>query len=195
MKQLEDTKNGNQEKQTSAKKRCLGSSDLLVPPICFGGNVLGWTADEKTSFDILDRLLEADLNFIDTADAYSAWVPGHQGGESETIIGKWMRARGSRSQVVIATKVGAEIVPGQQGLSKRYIRKAVEASLRRLQTDYIDLYQSHCDDPTTPIEETREAFDELVKSGKVRIIGASNSSAKSLEQSRKTSPRLNFAKC
>ncbi len=154
--------------------RELGRTGLLVPPVCFGGNVLGWTADRKTSFQILDRLVGAGLNFIDTADAYSAWVPGHIGGESESVLGDWIESRRNREKIVIATKVGAELGPGRKGLSRRYIMKAVEASLKRLKTDYIDIYQSHRDDPFTPVDETMEAYARLIHQGKVRFIGASN---------------------
>ncbi len=130
--------------------RQLGRSELKVSPLCFGGNVFGWTADEPTSFALLDRFVDAGLNFIDTADVYSAWAPGNKGGESETIIGNWLKQRGGRDRVVLATKVGSEMGPGKKGLSKRYIMEAVEASLKRLQIDRIDLYQSHWDDPETP---------------------------------------------
>ncbi len=164
-------------------KRRLGRSDLMVSPLCLGGNVFGWTADEATSFKVLDAYVDAGLNFIDTADVYSTWVPGHKGGESETIIGKWMKARGNRDRLVIATKVGSEMGPDQKGLSKAYIRSAVEASLRRLQTDYIDLYQSHRDDPDTPQQETLAAYQELIRDGKVRAIGASNFTAARLKES------------
>src|SRR3712207_591596 len=133
--------------------RRLGRSDLMVSPLCLGGNVFGWTADEATSFKLLDAYVDAGLNFIDTADVYSRWVPGNAGGESETIIGNWMKARGNRDAVVIATKVGSEMGPGQKGLSRKHIRASVEASLKRLQTDHIDLYQSHRDDPDTPHAE------------------------------------------
>lgn len=160
--------------------RKLGRSDICVPPVCIGGNVFGWTADADTSFAILDRLHEAGLNFIDTADAYSIFVPGHVGGESETVIGDWMASRGVRDGMVIATKVGAPMGRGRQGLSRAYIERAVEDSLRRLRTDYIDLYQSHRDDAETPLEETLAAFDALIGAGKVRIIGASNFEAERL---------------
>jgi aryl-alcohol dehydrogenase-like predicted oxidoreductase len=154
---------------------------LSVGPLAFGGNVFGWTADETTSFKLIDAFVAADLNLIDTADVYSRWIPGHRGGESETIIGKWLKSRGKRSQVIIATKVGVEMGPGEQGLSRAYILRAAERSLERLQTDYIDLYQSHRDDESTPLEETLEAFGQLIKQGKVRAIGASNFSAVRLE--------------
>ena len=135
-------------------KRQLGGSELAVAPLCFGGNVFGWTADEKTSFALLDAFVDAGFDFIDTADTYSRWVPGHEGGESETIIGKWLKSRGSRNKVVIATKVGMDMGPAGKGLKAAHIRKAVEQSLTRLQTDRIDLYYSHKDDPDTPLEET-----------------------------------------
>jgi len=162
------------------KTRKLGYSGLDVSPLCLGSNVFGWTTGEKTSFAILDALVAAGFNFIDTADVYSRWVPGHKGGESETIIGNWVRKTGNRSKVIIATKVGMEMGPNEKGLSKAYILRAVERSLERLQTDYIDLYQSHQDDATTPIEETLEAYAELIKQGKVRVIGASNYTAERL---------------
>jgi len=160
--------------------RRLGRSDLHVSPLCFGGNVFGWTIDEATSFRLLDKLVDAGVNFIDTADAYSRWAPGNSGGESETIIGRWLKAKGGRDKLVIATKVGSEMGPGKKGLSKAYIREAIEASLRRLQIDYVDLYQSHWDDPATPFEETLSAYDELIRAGKVRAIGASNLTAERL---------------
>ena len=160
--------------------RKLGKSGLAVAPLAFGGNVLGWTADESASFKVLDAFVAAGLNLIDTADVYSRWVPGHQGGESETILGKWMKARGNRSRVIIATKVGMEMGPAEQGLSRAYIMRAVERSLTRLQTDYIDLYQSHRDDPGTPFEESLGAYGDLIRAGKVRAIGASNFTAERL---------------
>jgi aryl-alcohol dehydrogenase-like predicted oxidoreductase len=171
-------------------KRRLGRSNIMVPPLCLGGNVFGWTVDEATSFKLLDALLEAGLNFIDTADVYSRWVPGHVGGESETIIGNWMKARGNRDQVIIATKVGSEMGPGEKGLSKAHIRSAVEASLRRLQTDHIDLYQSHRDDPDTPQAETLSVYADLINEGKVRAIGASNFTAARLREALDTSARM-----
>ncbi|MDR2195013.1 MAG: aldo/keto reductase, partial [Gallionellaceae bacterium] len=146
--------------------RPLGRSGLRVSPLCFGGNVFGWTVDEATSFRLLDAWLDAGFNFIDTADMYSNWIPGHTGGESETIIGKWLRASGKRDRVVIATKVGMEMGAGKQGLSPAYIRQAVEDSLRRLQTDCIDLYQAHVDDANTPLEDTLGAFADLIAAGK-----------------------------
>lgn len=163
-------------------KRRLGRSDLMVSPLCLGGNVFGWTADEAMSFKLLDAYVDSGLNFIDTADVYSTWAPGNTGGESETIIGKWMKARGNRDRVVIATKVGSEMAPDRKGLSKSYISSAVEASLRRLQTDVIDLYQSHRDDPETPQQETLEAYADLIRAGKVRAIGASNFTAARMKE-------------
>jgi aryl-alcohol dehydrogenase-like predicted oxidoreductase len=169
------------------EKRRLGQSSLEVSPITFGCNVFGWTVDEKTSFALLDAWLDAGFNFLDTADVYSRWHPGNSGGESEVIIGKWMKARGNRDKIVLATKLGIEIAPGKKGLSRAYMQTAVADSLRRLQTDYIDLYQSHRDDPETPIEETLSAYAELVKAGKVREIGASNFAADRLAESLKVS--------
>ncbi len=162
--------------------RKLGRSELRVSPLCFGGNVFGWTVDEATSFSLLDRFVDAGFNFIDTADVYSAWAPGNAGGESETIIGNWLKSRGLRDKVVIATKVGSQMGPDEKGLSPAYIRKAVDASLKRLQTDYIDLYQSHWDDPETPFEDTLGAYKELIDAGKVRAIGASNLTPERLSQ-------------
>ena len=165
------------------KKRQLGQSSIESAPLTLGSNVFGWTADEATSFKILDTFVAAGLNFIDTADTYSTWVPGHHGGESETIIGNWFKRSGKRDKIVIATKVGAEI-PGQgKGLSKAWIMRQVDASLKRLQTDYIDLYQSHRDDPATPVEETLEAYAQLIQQGKVRVIGCSNFTAERIRES------------
>ena len=160
--------------------RKLGKSNLQVSPLAFGGNIFGWTVDEGRSFELLDAFVAAGFNFVDTADLYSRWKPGNVGGESETIIGKWFKRSGKRANVVLATKVGMDMGGSEKGLSKAYILRAVEKSLTRLQSDYIDLYQSHVDDPATPLEETMGAFDELVKSGKVRVIGASNFSAERL---------------
>jgi len=162
--------------------RELGKSGLKVSVVTLGGNVFGWTADEAASFKVLDAFLAAGGNFIDTADVYSKWVPGHSGGESETIVGRWVASRRNRSQVLIATKVGAEMGSGTKGLSRAYIVREVEDSLRRLQTDHIDLYQSHVDDPDTPMEETLGAYADLIKQGKVRAIGASNFTAERLAQ-------------
>jgi len=167
---------------TTAAKRELGKSGIHVRPLMFGGNIFGWTVDEPTSFKILDAFLDAGFDFIDTADVYSRFAPGNQGGESETIIGKWMQQRGNRSQVILATKLGSDMGDGKKGLSRKYIFQAVEDSLRRLQTHYIDLYQAHRDDPDTPMEETLDAFAALVREGKVRAIGASNFTAERLEQ-------------
>ncbi len=163
------------------KLRQLGRSGLSVPPLCFGCNVFGWTVDEAASFRLLDKVLESGLNFLDTADVYSRWVPGHRGGESETIIGKWMKMRGNRDKIILATKVGMDMGEGKVGLKADYIARAAEDSLRRLQTDVIDLYQSHKDDEATPQEETLAAYDKLIKAGKVRAIGASNFSAERLQ--------------
>ena len=165
------------------KKRQLGQSSIETVPLMLGSNVFGWTADEATSFKILDAFVAAGLNFIDTADTYSTWVPGHQGGESETILGNWFKRSGKRDKIVIATKVGAEI-PGQgKGLSKAWIMRQLEASLKRLHTDYIDLYQSHRDDPATPVEETLETYAQLIQQGKVRVIGCSNFTAERIRES------------
>src|SRR5713226_7963605 len=171
-------------------KRKLGNSGLEIAPIVFGGNVFGWTADEATSFRLLDAFVAAGFNAVDTADVYSKWAPGNRGGESETIIGKWLKRGEKRQRVIIATKVGSELGPGKKGLSKAYILAAVEDSLQRLQTDYIDLYQSHIDDAETPLEETLGTYAELIAQGKVRAIGASNFKADrfaaALEISKKT---------
>ncbi len=163
------------------EKRKLGSTGLEIAPLAFGGNVFGWTADEATSFKLLDAFVDAGFNFIDTANTYSSWVAGNVGGESETIIGKWLKQKGNREKIVIATKVGSEM-GGKKGLSKKYIFEAVEESLDRLQTDYIDLYQSHYPDPSTPIAETLEAYAQLIKQGKVRAIGGSNLTAAQLTE-------------
>jgi aryl-alcohol dehydrogenase-like predicted oxidoreductase len=165
--------------------RKLGNSGIEVRPLCLGGNVFGWTIDEATSFKILDGFLAVDFNFIDTADIYPKWAPGNKGGESEAIIGNWMKQRGNRKDVILGTKCGHSWGMGPEnksGLSKRYILEAAEDSLKRLQTDYIDLYQAHQDDPKTPLDETLEAFAQLVQQGKVRAIGASNYSAERLKE-------------
>ncbi|MBE5321050.1 aldo/keto reductase [Pedobacter sp. MR2016-19] len=164
------------------KKRTLGKTDLNIAPIAFGGNVFGWTIDEKKSFEILDQFVESGFNFIDTADVYSRWVPGNNGGESETIIGKWLKKQQKRHDIIIATKVGSDMGQGKS-LKKDYIINEVEHSLSRLQTDYIDLYFSHFDDESTPVEETLSAYETLIKAGKVRWIGASNFSADRLKES------------
>jgi aryl-alcohol dehydrogenase-like predicted oxidoreductase len=171
-------------------KRKLGRSDLEISPLVFGGNVFGWTVDDAMGFQLLDSFVAAGFNAIDTADVYSKWVPGHTGGESETLIGKWLKRSGNREKVIIATKVGIEMGPGRKGLSRARILSAAEESLSRLQTDYIDLYQSHTDDSETPLEETLGAYAELIRQGKVRAIGASNYKANrlaaALEVSKKT---------
>ena len=154
--------------------RTLGNTDLAIVPLVFGGNVFGWTVDEARSFELLDAFVDRGFNCIDTADVYSTWIPGHQGGESETILGKWFARTGKRSKVVLATKVGFEMKSGGKGLAKKYILQEVEQSLKRLQTDTIDLYQSHTDDQSVPFEETLEAYAQLIQQGKVRFIGASN---------------------
>ena len=170
-------------------KRPLGHSGIAVSPLAFGGNVFGWTADEATSFKLLDRFVDAGFDLIDTADTYSTWVPGHVGGESEAIIGKWLAKSGKRDRVVIATKVGMQ-KDGTKGLRKERIARSAEESLRRLQTDRIDLYQTHIDDPDTPVEETLEALGKLVKEGKVRAIGASQYKPARLRESLEASKRL-----
>ncbi len=170
--------------------RPLGRSEVMVPPLVFGGNVFGWTVDEAQGFRLLDALMDAGLNAIDTADVYSTWVPGHTGGESETIIGKWLKQRGRRDDVVILTKAGSDMGHGNTGLSRRWLTRAIEDSLRRLQTDYVDLYQSHRDDESTPMDETMETFARLIEQGKVRAIGASNFTAARLREALDTSARL-----
>ncbi len=165
--------------------RQLGRSSIKVAPLAFGGNVFGWTADEATSGRLLDTFVGAGFNLIDTADVYSSWVPGNSGGESEAIIGRWLARTGKRDKVVLATKVGMEMAPDRKGLSGAYIIREVEESLRRLQTDRIDLYQSHRDDPDTPLEETLGAYAELIRAGKVRIIGASNYGPERLVEARR----------
>lgn len=172
------------------ERRPLGRSGLMTAPLAFGGNVFGWTADEAMSFRLLDAFVDAGFNLIDTADVYSRWVPGHSGGESEAIIGRWLKHSGKRDKVLIATKVGKDMGPGRVGLSPQWIRQAVEDSLRRLQTDHIDLYQSHDDDPATPFEDTLAAYGELIQAGKLRAIGASNFSAARLAAALDTSERL-----
>lgn len=169
------------------EKRKIGQSTLTTAPLIFGGNVFGWTITEPESFKLLDAFTEAGFNMIDTADVYSRWVPGNAGGESETIIGNWMKERKNRDQVIIATKVGHDMGQGQKDISQAYILKAVEDSLRRLQTDYIDLYQTHYDVPGTPVEETLSAYDQLIKDGKVRVIGASNYTPERLREALKVS--------
>jgi aryl-alcohol dehydrogenase-like predicted oxidoreductase len=181
---------------TSIAQRPLGRTGILVSPLALGGNVFGWTADLQQSFALLDAFVDAGFNLIDTADAYVRFIPGYQGGESESVIGEWLAQRGPamRSRVVIATKVGLEMGPGESGLSRAYIHRAIDRSLQRLRTDHVDLYQAHRDDPATPLEETAQAFDELVRAGKVRAIGASNFSADRLAAALQTSERLGLAR-
>lgn len=164
------------------EKRELGKSGLKVAPLTFGGNIFGWTVDEPMSFALLDAFVDAGFDFVDTADVYSRWKPGNHGGESETILGRWFQTGNKREKIILATKVGMEMGPEQKGLAKKYIIKAVEDSLRRLQTDHIDLYQSHRDDPNTPLQETLEAYEQLIRAGKVRAIGASNYSGARLQE-------------
>jgi aryl-alcohol dehydrogenase-like predicted oxidoreductase len=173
-------------------KRQLGRSDLQVAPLAFGGNVFGWTIDEKTSFTLLDAFVKEGFNFIDTADTYSRWAPGNKGGESETIIGNWVKKNGNRDKVIIATKVGGDMGQGKKDISKKYILQAVENSLQRLQMDYIDLYQTHWDDGITPVEETLDAYAQLVKEGKIRWIGASNLSPARLKASLEASAKHGY---
>ena len=170
------------------ERRKLGGTSFTIAPLVFGGNVFGWTADEPTSFDLLDRFVDAGFNAIDTADVYSRWIPGHVGGESETVIGNWLaNGEGRRERILLATKVAMEMGPGEKGLSRDHIVRAVEASLRRLKTDRIDLYQSHQPDEDVPIEETLRAYEELIASGKVLAIGASNYSPAQLCEALDTS--------
>jgi aryl-alcohol dehydrogenase-like predicted oxidoreductase len=164
------------------EKRKLGNSGLEFAPLAFGGNVFGWTADEATSFKLLDGYVDAGFSFVDTADVYSRWAPGNKGGESETVIGNWLRNGGKRDKVLIATKCGMEMAPDRKGLSRAHIVRSVDASLKRLNTDHIDLFQSHRDDPETPQEETLQTYDELIKAGKIRAIGASNFEAPRLAE-------------
>jgi aryl-alcohol dehydrogenase-like predicted oxidoreductase len=168
-------------------KRKLGKTGLEIAPLVFGGNIFGWTVDQAASFKLLDAFLAAGFNSVDTADVYSKWVPGHSGGESEIILGEWMKRSGNRNKVIVATKVGMDMGDGKKGLSKAHILRAAEDSLRRLQTDYIDLYQSHIDAPDTPLEETLGAYAELIQQGKVRAIGASNHKAERLTAALETS--------
>ncbi|CAI8794975.1 aldo/keto reductase [Chryseobacterium sp. IT-36CA2] len=175
------------------EKRRIKNTDLSIAPINFGGNVFGWTLDEKQSFDILDRFTEAGFNFIDTADTYSWWVNG-KGGQSEEIIGKWMKSRANRNDIVLATKVGSETKEHGYDISKKHILKSVDESLQRLQTDHIDLYYTHFDDNTTPVEETLSAYDEIIKAGKVRYIAASNLSPERLKASFEAAEKNNLPK-
>ena len=172
------------------RKRELGRSGLKIAPLMFGGNVFGWTVDRTRAFALLDAFVDAGFDAIDTADVYSRWVEGNSGGESETIIGEWIKARGLRARVIVATKCGHDMGPSGKGLSKAHIQKSVEGSLKRLQTDYIDLYQAHRDDPETPLGETLETFAGLISEGKVRAIGASNYSAVRLREALQTSRKL-----
>ena len=180
----------NRKREAEMKKRNLGNSGLEVAPLAFGGNVFGWTVGEATAFQLLDAFVSSGFNLIDTADIYPKWVPGNQGGESEIIIGNWLKRSGKRHDVIIATKVGMEMGPNKKGLSKDHITRSADDSLRRLQTDHIDLYQSHQDDPQTPLAETLEAYNQLIKQGKVRAIGASNYSAERLAEALNTSKSL-----
>ncbi|MFF4899563.1 aldo/keto reductase [Streptomyces sp. NPDC001068] len=189
---MTSTPDSSASPSASRPLRKLGASDLEVFPLCLGGNVFGWTADEATSFAVLDAYTAAGGNFVDTADSYSAWIEGHQGGESETVIGKWVKARGNRSDVVIATKVSQH--PDYPGLSGANIKAAADASLRRLGTDYIDLYYTHFDKPEIPVEEIVGALDELVRAGKVRHIAASNITAERLQESLDLSDREGLAR-
>lgn len=169
------------------KTRKLGNTGLEISPLVFGGNIFDWTVDQATSFKLLDAFVAAGFNAVDTADVYSKWVQGHTGGESEVILGEWMKRRGNRKQVMVATKVGMDMGGGRKGLSRAHILRSADESLRRLQTDYIDLYQSHVDDPDTPLEETLGAYAELLRQGKVRAIGASNHKAERIEKALETS--------
>ena len=173
------------------KRRPLGRSGLEVAPLAFGGNVFGWTVDEPTAFRLLDTFTEHGFNLVDTADVYSKWAPGNSGGESETVMGRWIALGGGRREkIVLATKVGMEMPGGKKGLARDYIAQAVEDSLKRLRTDRIDLYQAHAEDPATPIDETLEAFSRLVRDGKVQAIGASNYVAESLTAAEDAAQRL-----
>jgi aryl-alcohol dehydrogenase-like predicted oxidoreductase len=176
------------------EKRSLGRTGIRVSPFSLGGNVFGWTVAESGSFDILDEFTRSGFNLIDTADVYSTWVRGNTGGESESIIGKWLKKRNNRKELIIATKVGKPMGPGKMGLSGKYIRQAVEDSLKRLKTDYIDLYQSHDDDTQTPMEETLGTFSDLINEGKIRAIGASNFTAERLSRSLAISKAHNYAR-
>jgi aryl-alcohol dehydrogenase-like predicted oxidoreductase len=175
-------------------KRKLGNSGIEVSPLAFGGNIFGWTVDETASFHLLDAFVDSGFDLVDTADVYSKWAPWNKGGESETIVGKWLKASGKREKVIIATKLGSEMHPDKKGLSRSYIFRAVEDSLARLQTDHIDVYQAHTDDLQTPLEETLEAFTELIKQGKIRAIGASNYSAERLAEALRASKERGLAR-
>ena len=171
-------------------KRKLGKTGMEISSLVFGGNIFGWTVDQATSFKLLDAFVAAGFNAIDTADVYSRWVPGHAGGKSETILGEWIKRSRNRSKVIVATKVGMDMGDRKKDLSRPYILRSADDSLRRLQTDYIDLYQSHADDPDTPLEETLGAYAELIKQGKVRAIGASNHKAERLAAALETSKKF-----
>jgi aryl-alcohol dehydrogenase-like predicted oxidoreductase len=171
------------------ERRRLGNTDLHIAPLVFGGNVFGWTVDEAASFRLLDEFVAKGFNMIDTANSYSRWVPGHQGGESETIIGNWLKQSGKRDSILIATKVGSDMGDGKKGVSRKHILESVEESLTRLRTDRIDLYQTHFDDEATPVEETMEAYAQLVKEGKVRFLGTSNMSIARIKASVEASER------
>jgi aryl-alcohol dehydrogenase-like predicted oxidoreductase len=177
------------EERVKMKKRKLGKTGLEISPLVFGGNIFDWTVDRATSFKLLDAFVAAGFNSVDTADVYSKWVPGHTGGESETILGEWMKRSGNRNKVIVATKVGMDMGDGKKGLSKSHIVRSAEDSLRRLQTHYIDLYQSHIDDPDAPLEETLAAYADLMQQGKVRAIGASNHKAERLAAALDTSKK------
>lgn len=176
------------------EKRSLGQSGIYVAPIAFGGNVFGWTVDEKQSFELLDTFVDGGFDFVDTADSYSSWVDGNIGGESETIIGNWFEARKNRHKIILSTKVGSETKEHPQSISKKSILERVERSLRRLKTDYIDLYQTHFDDKVTPVEEILSAYQQLVQDGKVRAIGTSNMSPERILQSLEASEREGLPK-
>jgi aryl-alcohol dehydrogenase-like predicted oxidoreductase len=177
----------------SLGKRKLGNSSLEVAPLIFGGNVFGWTVkDEKAASELLDHFVDRGFNMIDTADVYSNWIPGNHGGESESMIGKWLKQSGKRDRVLIATKSGLDMGNGRKGLSKKHILQSADESLARLQTDYIDLYQSHTEDKETPLEETLEAYAELIKAGKVRVIGASNFQPATLQSALKIGREKNL---
>lgn len=174
--------------------RRLGRSELRIAPVVLGGNVFGWNVDQPTANRMFDTFVDAGFNAIDTADVYSSWIPGHVGGESERVIGEWLKTSGKRDKVVIMTKLGVEMGPGKKGLSRRYMHEAIEASLSRLQTDYVDLYQSHRDDEETSLDETLSSYAELIKAGKVRAIGASNYSAARFALALETSERNGLAR-
>lgn len=182
----------DRQENNKMEKIKLEDTDIEIGPLIFGGNVFGWTVDEKEAFSLLDQFFEKGFNCIDTADSYSAWAPGNKGGESETIIGNWMKARRNRNQIVISTKVGDKISENKKRLSKKYILAAAEESLKRLQIGHIDLYQTHKDDPSTPIEETLQAYQQLMDEGKIGYIGVSNLSPERIEESLKISREKNL---